>query len=30
MLVDILYLLVHLKDKIIKEFLVPKEFRFGI
>jgi transcriptional regulator with XRE-family HTH domain len=28
--VDVLYLLVHCKEKIIKEFLVSKEFRFGI
>jgi hypothetical protein len=28
--VDILYLLVHLKDKIIEEILVPKRFRFGM
>jgi transcriptional regulator with XRE-family HTH domain len=28
--VDILYLVVHCTEKLIKEFLVPKEFRFGI
>jgi hypothetical protein len=28
--VDILYLVVHLTDKSISEFLVPKHFRFGI
>jgi transcriptional regulator with XRE-family HTH domain len=28
--VQILYLVVHLKDKIVKEFLVPKNFRFGL
>jgi hypothetical protein len=28
--VHILYPLVHCKEKLIKEFLVPKEFGFGI
>jgi hypothetical protein len=28
--IHILYLVVHCKEKLIKEFLVPKEFRFGV